>query len=271
MRKWAARAAVALLLWATAAGAAPPSDPLLERALALVREHPAVWTGAGITRREHVVVVGGASALRAELADLAGRARRAVAREWGPVDAIVLVPPRTADAALLAAPADVRGLAALAGDGHVIVEPAGFARLSAAGRRIVLAHELTHVAAGAATDRGTPRWLLEGFADYVAFRDEGIPPPVAAAELAEEVRAGRVPRELPGPEAFGPGPRRAQAYQEAWLACRYVAARFGEDRLVALYRLARRGDAGDALRRTLGLDLAAFTAAWRERVREELT
>ncbi|MEV5409214.1 hypothetical protein AB0K60_10315 [Thermopolyspora sp. NPDC052614] len=274
MRRWAARALAVLLLAATAAGAVPPPDPLLGRALALVREHPAVWTGAAaITRGDRVVVVGGGSALRAELVDLAERARRTVARVWGTVDAIVLVPSTTARAAVLAAPADVRGLAALAGDGHVIVEPAGFARLSAAGRRVVLTHELTHVATGAAVDHDTPRWLVEGFADYVGFRDSGIPVPVAAAELAAEVRAGRLPDALPGPSDFDLGPRRVRAYQEAWLACRYVAARFGENRLVDLYRYMRLRprDADAVLRQVLGMGSAEFTAAWREYLRRELT
>jgi hypothetical protein len=47
-----------------------------------------------------------------------------------------------------------------------------------------------------------------------------------------------------------------------------VAERYGEDRLVRLYRTA--GARPDALRRVLGLDTAEFTAMWRDYLRREL-
>jgi hypothetical protein len=149
----------------------------------------------------------------------------------------------------------------------VIVVPGGFDRLTPTGRDVVLAHELTHVAAGTG---GLPVWLSEGFADYVAYRDAGLAVPAAAAELAAEVRSGRAPRELPGPAAFAPGADRlAAAYQEAWLACRFIAARTGEARLVRLYREARAVGADRALT-ALGLPVATLTALWRTYVRDEL-
>ncbi|GGK88086.1 hypothetical protein Sme01_00910 [Sphaerisporangium melleum] len=209
-----------------------------------------------------------------DLADLARRADRAslvAGRLLGPVRPVILVPATTEQAATLSAPASVTGLAAVAAVDSVIVEPAAFARLSAAGRDVVLTHEITHIAAGAALDGRTPKWLVEGFADYVGYRDSGIPVARAAAELAEEVRAGRLPRELPGPGDFAAGsPRLAQAYEEAWLACRYVAERYGERALVALYRAARGGDLSAALSRTLGTGPAGFTAAWRAYVQDRL-
>ena len=86
---------------------------------------------------------------------------------------------------------------------------------------MVITHELTHVATGATRGGRVPMWLSEGFADYVGYRDAGIPVRTAAAELAAEVRAGILPARLPGPGDFAPGaPRLAQAYEEAWLACR---------------------------------------------------
>ncbi|GAA3802130.1 hypothetical protein GCM10022226_22430 [Sphaerisporangium flaviroseum] len=209
------------------------------------------------------------------LADLARRADRAsliVARVAGPVRPLILVPATTEQAATLAAPAAVNGLAAVAGTDRVIIEPRSFARLTGAGRDVVLAHELTHVATGAATDGRTPKWLMEGFADYVGYLQAGIPVASAAAELAAEVRAGRLPAALPGADAFSAGSARlAQAYEEAWLACRYVAGRFGERALVTLYRESMRSGPRTALRRTLGMTTARFTAAWREYVRSELS
>ncbi|RCG28292.1 hypothetical protein DQ384_24520 [Sphaerisporangium album] len=241
----------------------------------MIGERPDIWARAKVVRGARSLVIGTAAARVEELEDLARRADRAglvVAEVAGPVRPLVLVPATTAQAATLAAPASVNGLAAVAAADRVIVEPGSFARLSAAGRDVVLAHELTHVATGAATDARTPKWLVEGFADYVGYLRSGIPVRAAAAELAAEVRAGRLPSALPGPDDFAPGaPRLAQAYEEAWLACRYVAARYGERALVALYREFSGGDAAGALPRALGVSAGRFTAAWRAYMKAELS
>ncbi|MDF2708230.1 MAG: hypothetical protein K0R62_3882 [Nonomuraea muscovyensis] len=201
-------------------------------------------------------------ARRADLA--AGRVGAVLRRTVRPV---VLVPASAAESARLAGTGPLDGLAAVADGCRVIVVPGGFDRLTPTGRDVVLAHELTHVAAGTG---GLPVWLYEGFADYVAYRDAGLAVPVAAAELAAEVRSGREPRELPGPAAFAPGAARlAAAYQEAWLACRFIAERSGEVRLVSLYREARAVGAERALS-ALGLPVATLTALWRTYVRDEL-
>lgn len=225
-----------------------------------------LWPGtATVVRGERSLVVGH-RVPPAELRDLASRADRAcrtVAEVWGPVRAVIVVPATDAEAATLAGTEATVGLAALATQGRVIILPAGYARLSAVGRDVVITHELTHVATGATRGGRVPMWLSEGFADYVGYRHAGIAVRVAAAELAAEVRAGALPSALPGPADFAPGaPRLAQAYEEAWLACRYIAERFGEKALVRLYG----SDTGS----TLGLSRAELTAAWRDHLRREL-
>ncbi|WP_133306114.1 hypothetical protein [Microbispora triticiradicis] len=299
---------LAALLAGTAAAAPPdPLSPLLSQARAAVREQPGMWTGASVARGERAVVVGAPRRLVAEVARLAGRADRTVTRVWGEHGGAVILVPRTEEqAAVLAAPAVVGGLAAVATGDRVIVQPAAFARLSAIGRQVVVTHELTHVAASG--PRAVPMWLLEGFADYVGYLDSGLPVHVVAAELAAELaadpragggagaegapqagtEAGTTPgteagtgastgagaaagtplARLPEPADFAARP--AQAYEEAWLACRYIAARFGERRLVALYRAALREDADAALRNVLGLTTAELTRLWRSSVRAEL-
>ncbi|MFI6511396.1 hypothetical protein ACIBCT_27630 [Streptosporangium sp. NPDC050855] len=221
--------------------------------------------GATVVRGRHSVVVGHRvphAALR-DLAATADRARRTVAEIWGPVRALVLHPATDAEAAALAGAGSTRGLAALATADRVIVLPSGYARLTATGRDVVITHELTHVATGATRGGRVPMWLSEGFADYAGYRDAGIAVRTVAAELAAEVRAGTLPARLPGPADFAPGaPRLAQAYEEAWLACRLVAERFGEKALVRLY--------GSDVGSTLGLSAAEFTRAWREYLRREL-
>ncbi|GAA2383315.1 hypothetical protein [Nonomuraea africana] len=199
-------------------------------------------------------------------ADAAGRTVTAVLRRA--VRPVVVVPATTAEAAALAGTGSVEGLAALASEGRVIVVPGAFARLTPVGRDVVLAHELTHVAAGT---YGRPVWLREGFADYVGYLGSGLDVHVAAAELAAEVRSGRAATRLPADGDFAPGsPRLAQVYQESWLACRLIATRYGERALAALYDRAAGRDLAQALR-PLGLSVTALTGLWREYVRDELT
>jgi hypothetical protein len=245
---------------------------LRRRADAVIREHPEIWSGAQVVQGRRSLVIGGPGGGLADLARRADRASVVVARVAGPVRPLILFPASTEQAAVLAAPAAVSGLAAVAGTDRVIIEPRSFARLTGTGRDVVLTHELTHVAVGAATDGRTPKWLVEGFADYVGYLDAGIPVASAASELAAEVRAGKLPEALPGRDAFAArSARLPQAYEEAWLACRYVAGRFGERALVTLYRESMRSDPRSALRRTLGMTTAKFTASWREYVQRELS
>jgi hypothetical protein len=143
--------------------------------------------------------------------------------------------------------------------------------------RVVLRHEITHVAARAATADGAPLWLLEGFADYVGYRDSGIPAEQAAGDLAALVRAGRTPDALPADADFRGGAARLDlAYQEAWTAVRYLAARVGELRLVELYRriagLAHPAwsEVDAALRAVAGLDHRGLVAGWRQYLADHL-
>ncbi|HMC72370.1 MAG TPA: hypothetical protein VKJ07_24665, partial [Mycobacteriales bacterium] len=80
---------------------------------------------------------------------------------------------------------------------RVAINPRNWGKLSSLGRRVVLTHELTHVATRAVTGSCTPTWLVEGFADYVGYLNTGVPTTVVAQELAADVRAGRLPTHLP--------------------------------------------------------------------------
>ncbi|MEU0520201.1 DUF4157 domain-containing protein [Streptosporangium sp. NPDC006007] len=253
------RAVLAGMLTLVGAGLAAGARPVSQG----VRD---LWPGAATVVRGERSLVAGHRVPLAELRDLAARADRAariVGEVWGPVRAVVLFPATDAEAAALAGTSATGGLAAMTVADRVIVLPTGYARLSATGRDVVIAHELTHVATGAIRGGRVPMWLSEGFADYVGYRDAGIPVRVAAAELAEEVRAGALPTRLPGPADFAPGASRAaQSYEEAWLVCRYIAERFGERALVRLY--------GSDVGGVLGLSRAELTAAWRDHLRREL-
>jgi hypothetical protein len=147
---------------------------------------------------------------------------------------------------------------------RVIVNPAGFAQLGKLGRRVVLTHEITHVATRATTTQDLPIWLSEGFADYVAYADAGVSRAVIAEDVLDLVRAGKGPTALPQAADFDPKRGEiAPAYSGAWLAADLIARTWGEPKLVEFYRAVSSGTAQtDAFVRVLGVDEAAFTQQW---------
>ncbi|MFF4847712.1 hypothetical protein [Streptomyces sp. NPDC001194] len=156
---------------------------------------------------------------------------------------------------------------------RVVVNPEGWAELSAAGRGVVLTHEVTHVATRAATTARTPLWLSEGFADWAAYRGGATTAQEGAPALGRAVRAGQLPAALPadGAFAFGGDPEAlARAYEGAWLACRLIAAKWGDATLVRLYERAGREPLATALEETVGGDPSGLTLAWQASLRQEL-
>ncbi len=153
---------------------------------------------------------------------------------------------------------------------RVILNPHTLAALTPLGQRIVLRHEIAHVAAASSTGIGTPRWLVEGLAEYVANLDSGQSVATAAVELRAEVSRAQVPSALPADGDFRPGAARlAAVYEQSWLACRLIAARAGSAGLVRFYRIV--GESGltpaeavsAAVRAVLRETVATFTAQWR--------
>jgi hypothetical protein len=161
---------------------------------------------------------------------------------------------------------------------RVIINPPNFDKLTRLGKRVVLTHEVTHVASRAVTGPNSPAWLVEGFADYVGYRDTGVDTRVAAQELALEVRRGNTPSALATAADFdGDSARLPQAYEGSWLACRMIAERTSERTLVAFYRAtgASKGDKDaaleEAMSRLLNTTPAAFTVAWRAYLKAKLS
>lgn len=168
---------------------------------------------------------------------------------------------------LAAPPGTYDGIAAVTtrtAEGPVVhLNPAVYDELAPIGRRVVLAHETAHVAAGAG-GADLPMWLLEGFADYVALRDVAVPVTESARhQLADVARSGP-PTALPdGADFAATGDDLAAAYEGSWLACRLIARRDGEAALVALYESVAAGrPVTEALRRHTSFDTAGLTAAW---------
>jgi hypothetical protein len=256
----------------------------------------ALWDGGpvDVVRTGEVLVLGhGDPELLREIAATTAAAVPAVSAVWTDPwsrRVVVLVPSTTKEmSSLLSRRQDLARIAAVATTepsagtaavvDRVLVNPESFGPLGAIGRRVVLTHEVTHVATRRATGPSTPAWFAEGLADYVAYDKAGVPVSLAAADLREDVRAGRLPSQLPPESAFeGGNPQLAQAYQQSWLAVRLLAERFGEPAVMSAYRaLGTRTPSGPPaavvsaeLERAFGLDTDEFTAAWRADLQRQL-
>ncbi|NUT97120.1 MAG: hypothetical protein HOY78_34370 [Saccharothrix sp.] len=154
---------------------------------------------------------------------------------------------------------------------RVVLNPTGASVLSPLALRVLLRHEITHVAARGETVDGAPMWLLEGFADYVGYRGSDVPPRKAAPALAAQLQR-ELPTALPADADFR-GPGMELAYQQSWSLNLYLAQRLGEPGLVTLHRkIAGAGRVSperlDALvLETTGEDLAALLGGWRQFLR----
>ncbi|MCC8244725.1 hypothetical protein [Saccharothrix luteola] len=217
------------------------------------------------------------------LAELDG-AVTAVTEVWGQAWArqvAVLIPASPAEMVALVGPGFATG--AIAGvavadrvdpDTHtargqrVVLNPDSAGALSPLALRVLLRHEITHVAARGETVDGAPMWVLEGFADYVGYRRSDVPPAKAAPLLAARVRQS-LPSSLPSDADFR-GDGMELAYQEAWSLNLYLASSLGEPGLVALYRRLARVRASEVdgvLLEVTGGDTSALVRGWQEFLR----
>ena len=249
-----------------------------------LKTEPDIWDlgPVRVVRGQTSLVLGDAP--KKELQRLATEADRGVRdvggvwkRNWSRHPVVVLPKSQSDMAALIGN--DGKGLSQIAavttgsfesglsrGD-RVVVNPDAWRTLGALGRRVVLAHEMTHLATRAITVNDVPIWLSEGFADYVAYRAVEVPTNVVAGDVLDEVRAGKGPDQLPDDAAFDAARGDiAAAYEGAWLACRMIAERFGEKKLIALYvsyadnqPAAQPGD----IQATLGISEAELVKQWR--------
>lgn len=147
---------------------------------------------------------------------------------------------------------------------RVFVNPGVFGRLKSRGAQVVMSHESTHVAVGA-TFASMPTWLLEGFADFVALDDAGVPLSLAAGQILAEIREDGLPDGLPTTEDLDPTASGLGAtYEEAWLACRYLAEQYGARALVRFYRSVDGGTPPKQAFAALGTTEREFVAGWRD-------
>jgi hypothetical protein len=187
---------------------------------------------------------------------LAGRLLQAAERAYGQVAAawpdrwerkvVVLAPRDQAEAQRLVYPRDVSRAAALAAfsvesgpvervlGNRIVANPRVLARYDTLNLQTVVTHEMTHVATRT-LGNGVPLFLVEGFADYAALRPLRLPITRTRPTLVQRVRSGRFDGRLPTARQLL-GAEGVLAYEEASSFCLWVAERYGEGRLRALYR-----------------------------------
>ncbi len=188
------------------------------------------------------------SAPEARLRTVAGDARTAVGRVrevWG---SSVLTEP-----VHIEVPADDAGFRAAGGSvepgaqvaatttaaGRVVLAPALFTEVTGQGVVVVLTHELTHVALHQVGASSIARWVVEGAAEFTAYRPTGLALSRLAPQLAASVRAGHVPTGPPSDARFRSAPQ--AAYQEAYAWCAFLVERFGTVRFTDFVRSVHTG------------------------------
>ena len=168
----------------------------------------------------------------------------------------VVIPATDSELVSLVGPAfaDMAGIAIRDGAvQRVVLNRARAASLTPLELRVLLRHEITHVATRDLTSDSAPLWLVEGFADWVAFHGLGLSLRQAAPLLTPDVSAL--------PVDFG-GPGRDLAYQQAYSIMVYLESRLGERGVVDFFlRYASRSavDTG-----------AVDVAGWREFLRSSI-
>ncbi|WP_133851475.1 hypothetical protein [Labedaea rhizosphaerae] len=245
------------------------------------------------TKRGFVLYHPGDEEMARRLADELDSAVQAVSNVWGtnwPMRVAMVLPATATEMRALVGPDfPINAVVAVSVADHVdrdhhtvqgqrvVFSPNGSRGLSPVALRVVVRHEFTHIAARADTVDGTPLWVLEGFADYVGYRTSGVELAQGAPDLAQQVAAGQAPSGLPTDAAFrSSGHELDLAYQQAWTVMKFLGDKFGQAKLVQVYRAlagagAQPGEKLDQqLRGLIGMDRTALVAEWREYLRRQL-
>ncbi len=169
--------------------------------------------------------------------------------------------------ARIAAVAWPRGAKAGTAAVHIVVNPAAAAGLSAEGLAVLLTHEVVHVATRSFAS-AAPTWLVEGFADQIAYEVHPSSRSAALGPLRDAVRRGWLPRELPPESAFAASAADLDlGYAQAWSLCTLLADSHGATGLARFYATVSAGTPlADALA-DLGTSESALVREWRDSMR----
>lgn len=252
-----------------------------------------------VEKGRHGVVIGhpddadAIDAIRTEVDDAVGHVTRYVGRgDWNGKVVVVLPTDQDELDRVLESPtvffdfsAIARPLVSIPREGEdaeyagarVVINPEGFDAGSAFTRHLIR-HEITHVAMFERVGPLTPKWLIEGVAEYVGNAGSDLPSEALAGDLAEQIGREGVPETLPTDSDFGLINDAGIGYNSAWLLCRYIASRWGRaallrfhDRMGTLSGLDRPSEKlPRVLRQVLGTDEASLLRGWQPFVRAAL-
>jgi acetolactate synthase regulatory subunit len=146
---------------------------------------------------------------------------------------------------------------------RILVNPDLSHRLDAQALGVLIVHEATHVATRSAASPA-PTWLVEGFADFVAYAAHPRTSTGAATAVSDWVKTHGPPSSLPSDAQFAPTePSLELTYAEAWLACRLLAETYSAAKLDRFYLQVDSGKSVDeALGSVFGLTTPSFTRQW---------
>jgi hypothetical protein len=125
-----------------------------------------------------------------------------------------------------------------------------------------LTHEFTHAAMAPVTTGWTPTWLVEGFAEYVSYKGAEI----VQSRLRQALR-GVATEDLHAGDKFYDEPMN---YITAWLACRMIAEKYTEAKLIALYEKFQHTSVEDSvIQEVLGIPRAQLVKDWQDYVAKQ--
>jgi hypothetical protein len=154
--------------------------------------------------------------------------------------------------------------------GHrVLLNPDAFVSRSSSSTLQILSHELLHIASRNVSGPFVPTFVEEGVAEYVGHDSD----PSGLAFFFSDAAAGNFDGRLPEDYRFiiGSAVDVFRSYQKAYSAISYLVDRWGTDSLIRFYRQLGHVEvaAGTvdyhvdrALRRTIGIGIDRFEAAW---------
>ena len=145
----------------------------------------------------------------------------------------------------------------------IVLNPKVFATVDARAAQVVLSHEATHLLTDAAGS-SAEKWVIEGFADFVALHDDSAPLSLSAGQVLGKVKAGTGPTRLPTAADFGAtADGLGGVYESAWMIFRMLGEQHSDADIVAFYDAVRGGTpVGTALKSAFGLTVKQLTSEW---------
>ncbi len=244
-------------------------------------EDPQPWDLAGVrfVRTAHTLVIGNVSRpTLTQFGNLGDEAHRAVAAAWGSCPGAVLVLPATDDEFLAVSglpkywsenvggvtePSDTQD----GGNTRIFLRAAELPDMGPLSRLELVTHEITHLATVSQEDRpDVPKWLSEGYAEWLAMRHIGVGLSSGAPSLMTAIRSGKAPREFPTDDDYSFALSDPElAYGSGWSAVKYIADTYGAAKTTALFRdclASPDGSCATSTRKVLGIGLPDLQSRW---------